>query len=235
MLLVQVTLAQPPQAMKYQVIVRDAAGTIIADQQMAFRMTIVQGSATGSGVYSETHTVSSNDYGLVDLEIGSGTVVSGSFAAIAWGADDFFVKVEFDQSGGSDLQVMGVSQLLSVPYALHARTATTASCLTVETTEVYTGTAPTTWTDLDLSSAVGINYANVTLKVYNDSATPIIALFRQKGDPDTYLIGSDTNNMVSLGSNGVGQALIYTSDHGKIQWKASSAVPAVIKVVAFVK
>lgn len=85
-------------------------------------MSILSGSATGAAVYTETHTGKpANAYGLVELEIGKGTPVTGTFAGISWGANDYFLKVEMDPNGGSAWQAMGTSQLLSVPYALYAR------------------------------------------------------------------------------------------------------------------
>jgi len=113
--------AQTPQAIKYQAVARDGAGNILSDRVVSFRISIQEGSATGTTVYHETHSKTTNTFGLVNLEIGHGTPVSGSFAGINWGSDDYFVKVEMDPNGGSAYQVMGTSQLLSVPYALFAK------------------------------------------------------------------------------------------------------------------
>ncbi|WP_027420735.1 hypothetical protein [Crocinitomix catalasitica] len=108
--------------------------------------------------------------------------------------------------------------------------------LTVETIEVLNGDAPTEWTDLDLSGVVGKNFAMVTLKVTNFSSTdPLVAIFRQEGDVSDYTIGSDTDNMVSLGIYGTGQAIIYTDANGRIEWKANRVIPTKIEVVAYIK
>ncbi|PCH67149.1 MAG: hypothetical protein COC01_06375, partial [Bacteroidetes bacterium] len=112
--------AQVPNAFKYQAVVRDVSGSIIADQSVSVRISILQTTATGTTVYSETHAVTTNQFGLINLEIGSGTVVSGVFATIDWGSDLHFVKVELDETGGTNYLLMGTSQLLSVPYALYA-------------------------------------------------------------------------------------------------------------------
>lgn len=116
--------AQAPQAFKYQAVARDNSGNLIANQSVGFRISILQNSPTGSPVYSETHTVASNNLGLVNLDLGAGNPVSGTFSNINWGSGNYFVKVELDVSGGSNYLLMGTSQLLSVPYALHAQTAT---------------------------------------------------------------------------------------------------------------
>ncbi len=122
-LLPRQAIAQSPEKMKYQAVARDNAGNILANQLISFRISILQGSSTGVSVYSETHQVSTNDFGLANLNIGNGSIVSGDFTSIAWSADLQFLKVEMDPAGGSAFQLMGTSQLLSVPYALHAKTA----------------------------------------------------------------------------------------------------------------
>ncbi len=117
------TSAQSSGAFKYQAVARDIGGQILANQSVSFRISILKGSASGSSVYSETHTVNTNAFGLVNLEIGNGEVASGNFSAIEWGADTYFTQIEMDETGGSTYLMLGTSQLLSVPYALHAKTA----------------------------------------------------------------------------------------------------------------
>ena len=114
---------QAPQALKYQAVARNSAGEVLANQAVSFRISVLRGSATGASVYTETHTgKTTNAFGLVDLEIGRGSVSSGSFATISWESSGYFLKVEMDPAGGSSYQVMGTTPLLSVPYALHAMT-----------------------------------------------------------------------------------------------------------------
>ena len=115
--------AQTPQAIKYQAVARDNSGNLVANQNIGFRISILQGSPTGPSVFSETHNVASNTYGLVNFEIGAGSPVSGSMVTINWGASTFYVKMEMDVTGGSNYLFMGTSQLLSVPYALFAEKA----------------------------------------------------------------------------------------------------------------
>lgn len=115
--------AQTPQAIKYQAVARDNAGNLIANQNIGFRINILQNSPIGNSVYAETHVVASNDLGLVHLDIGAGTNLSGNFSTINWGASSYFIKVEMDVTGGTNYLLMGTSQLLSVPYALFAEKA----------------------------------------------------------------------------------------------------------------
>ena len=113
--------AQTPQAIKYQTVARDGAGNVLADRAVSFRISILKGSASGSTAYSETHSGTTNTFGLINLEIGNGLPVTNMFSEINWGSDIYFVKVEMDPNGGSSYQWMGTSQLLSVPYALYAK------------------------------------------------------------------------------------------------------------------
>ena len=116
-------LAQTPQAFKYQAVARDLSGNVLAAKNVSFRISILQGSAAGTSVYSEKHTKTTNAFGLVDLEIGNGSSPTGSFSAIDWAGNTYFLKVEMDPNGGSAYQLMGTSQLLSVPYAIQAEKA----------------------------------------------------------------------------------------------------------------
>jgi len=107
---------QTPQAFKYQAVIRDNTGTLITDQNVNFKIVILKGSVAGSEVYSETHSATTNGNGLVNLEIGNGTSTD-DFSSIIWGSDSYFINVWVN---GDE---MGTSQLLSVPYALQAKTA----------------------------------------------------------------------------------------------------------------
>jgi len=115
-------LSQVPQAFNYQAVARNASGNVLANHLVSFRISIIPGSATGSAVFTETHTKTTNSFGLVDLEIGAGTKVLGSFSSIEWASNIFYFKVELDPAGGNSFISMGTSQLLSVPYAQHALT-----------------------------------------------------------------------------------------------------------------
>jgi uncharacterized protein (TIGR02145 family) len=116
-------LTAQPSAFKYQTVVRGTDGAIMANQSVAFRMSIIQDSINGAAIYTEDHGTSTNGFGLANLEIGNGTPVMGSFGAIDWGARNHYLQISLDIGGGSNFVVMGTSQLLSVPYSNHAKTA----------------------------------------------------------------------------------------------------------------
>ena len=117
------TFAQAPEKMSYQAVVRDAANALVSTQTVGMQISILQGSITGSTVYVETQTPTTNINGLVSIEIGIGTVVSGTFNTIDWSAGPYFIQTETDPTGGTTYTITGTSQLMSVPYALHANTA----------------------------------------------------------------------------------------------------------------
>jgi len=114
--------AQTPQAITYQAVARDASGMPLGNTVVSFRLSLLQGSSSGTAVFSETHALTTNSLGLANLSLGLGTPVSGSMAAVDWGAGPYFLQVELDPNGGSGYTLMGTSQMLSVPYALYAET-----------------------------------------------------------------------------------------------------------------
>lgn len=114
---------QSPNKISYQAVVRNSSNALVVNQAIGMRLSILQGSTSGTVVYAETQVPVSNTNGLVSLEIGGGVVVSGDFATINWLNGPYFIKTETDPAGGTNYTVIGTTQLLSVPYALHAKTA----------------------------------------------------------------------------------------------------------------
>ncbi|MCK4345336.1 MAG: DUF1566 domain-containing protein [Bacteroidales bacterium] len=112
--------AQSPQAFKYQAIARDNSGEVLINQLVSLKISLLQDAIDGTAVYVETYNTTSNDFGLINLEIGNGIPESGDFSTIDWGSHSYFVKIEMDETGGTNYQFMGISKLLSVPYALYA-------------------------------------------------------------------------------------------------------------------
>jgi hypothetical protein len=113
-------LAQSPQSMSYQAVIRNASNNLVISTVVGMRISILQGSSSGTAVYVETQTPSTNVNGLVSIAIGGGTVTTGTFSAIDWAVGPYFVKTETDPVGGTNYTITGTNQLLSVPYALYA-------------------------------------------------------------------------------------------------------------------
>lgn len=111
-------MAQPPDAMSYQAVARDAAGDAFANTNISIRVSILEDDVNGTVAYSEEHSPTTDETGLFSLELGRGSIVSGTFDGIEWNDHDHFLKLEMDPSGGTTYTDMGTSQLLSVPYAL---------------------------------------------------------------------------------------------------------------------
>ena len=110
-------LGQAPASFKYQSVLRDSRGNFRANSSINIRIDIIQGSVSGATVFSENHSVTTDDFGLIALEIGNGIPIKNTLSAINWGTDTYFIRIFVE---GIE---MGTSQLLSVPYALHANTA----------------------------------------------------------------------------------------------------------------
>ncbi len=110
--------AQAPQAFKYQAVVRNAAGQVLANQNVGLRIRLTPAD-TSNTLYAETHTATTNAFGLVNLNVGRGTVVSGQFDMVDW-EQPVYIHLGLDLSGGAAYEEMGTSELLSVPYALYA-------------------------------------------------------------------------------------------------------------------
>jgi hypothetical protein len=118
--------AQSPQKMSYQAVIRNSSDALVTNQEVGMRVSILQGTSSGTAVYMETHMPTTNANGLVSLEIGGGTT-SDDFSAIDWGNGPYFIKTETDPSGGTNYSITGTSQFLSVPYSIYAKEAETLS------------------------------------------------------------------------------------------------------------
>lgn len=126
-LLTASVFAQSPEKMSYQAVIRNSSEALVTNTTVGMQISILQGSASGTAVYVETQSPTTNANGLISIKIGDGTVQSGDFTNIDWANGPYFIKTETDPAGGTDYTITGTSQLLSVPYALHAKTAESVS------------------------------------------------------------------------------------------------------------
>ena len=194
--------AQAPEKMSYQAVVRDAGNTLVTSQAVGMQISILQGSASGTSVYTETQNSTTNTNGLVSLEIGAGTVVSGDFTTVDWANDTYFIKTETDPTGGTTYTITGTTQLMSVPYALHAKTAES-----VTGTVNYTETDPV-YTAWDKSTGISITESQIsdlTHTVDTDTqldAAGVTALGFVAGPHTVEVDGSITNELQTISRTG---------------------------------
>lgn len=162
--------AQSPDKMSYQAVIRNSTNQLVSNQTVGMRISILQGSSSGSSIYTETHTTTTNANGLASIEIGNGTVINGVFGNIDWSNGPYFIKTETDPSGGVNYSISGTSQLLSVPYALHAKTAENITGSISETDPIFNTSVAAGITAIDTA-----NWNNHFSGDYNDlSNAPVI-------------------------------------------------------------
>jgi len=211
--------AQAPEKMSYQAVIRNASNALVTSQGVGIQVSILKGGASGTAVFVETHNVITNINGLVTLEIGTGTLVSGNFTTIDWAADTYFIQTETDPTtaGGTNYTITGTTQLMSVPYALHAKTAEN-----VTGTVNYTETDPT-FTAWDKSSGIVITESQIsdlTHTVDTDThidSVGITALGFNAGGIVTEVDGSVTNEIQALSMS---NDTLYLSSGGFVKLPA---------------
>ena len=130
---IEILYSQVPQKMSYQAVIRDNTNALIVNHAVGMKISIIQDSPTGNPVYVESQTPNTNSNGLVSIEVGE----QPGFDLIDWADGPYFIKTEIDPAGGSNYIIIGTSQLLSVPFALHAKTAETVTGLPSETDPVF--------------------------------------------------------------------------------------------------
>jgi hypothetical protein len=185
--------------MNYQAVVRNASGDIRANENVQFEFELLQGSATGTVVYTETHDTITNDYGLISVIIGKGTTAD-VFEDIDWASGPYFIKVSVD---GTE---MGTSQLVSVPYALHAQTVAEedTSLWSENGTDIYynsgnVGVGTTTPNvALQVNTASGTSYARISDATNTDGGLRV----GLNGTGEAYILNDNANKGLNIGTEG---------------------------------
>lgn len=147
--------AQTPQTLSYQAVIRDNNDHLLTDSMIGIQISIIQGSASGTSVYSEFQNTATNVNGLISIEIGNET----GFDTINWGNGPYFLKTEIDITGGTNFTISGINQMLTVPYALYAHTAENISGMISETDPTWFGLADTSGA-IGRAGSVGIGTMN---------------------------------------------------------------------------
>ncbi len=198
------TWAQSPEKMSYQAVVRNSNDVLVTNTPVGMQISILQGSADGTPVYVETQTPTTNANGLVSFEIGgdNATVVSGEIATINWANNIYFIKTETDPTGETSYTITGTSQLLSVPYALHAKTAESIEGGISETDPVFTA-----W---DKSTGISITESQISdLGTYIETETdPSVPTGTQTGEMQYW----DGSEWVTVSTGNEGQVLTFVGE-----------------------
>ena len=229
--------AQAPQGFNYQATVRNNAGALMTNASVQLKFSILQDTATGTVVYSESQTKTTDGLGQVSTVVGQGTALTGTFAAINWGTGTHFLAIELNTGNG--FVAMGTTQLLSVPYALYAnKSAETAALqnqvtiLQNEISELKQLLLPRITTDrvesISVDSAtifythsLGVTYRDgwISGVVWSTSTNPGInsatTSYLSSGEPLTGLTPNTTYHIRAFLQNGFGtyygQELTFTT------------------------
>lgn len=178
-----ITFSQVPQGISYQAIALNGSANPVVSSNVGIRLSVLDNSATGTVLYTETHTKTTNAQGLFNLVIGQGTPTTGTFSTINWGTNLKFLKVEMDAAGGTNYVLVGTTQLLSVPYAMVAGSVSNSSKSisfngnsgngkgAVYSTSEARGFNGTTWSSAVTftSTILGADASNSSLAVYSSN------------------------------------------------------------------
>lgn len=178
--------AQPPQKISYQAVVRNSTNALVTNQPVGVKITILQGSATGTPVFAETHTPTTNANGLINIVIGTGSPAINGLLDVVWSTGPYFIKTEIDPAGGTAYSITSTSELLSVPYALYAKKA--------ESTNL-----------LNLPFAGSSHSINNAFSVKNNNGIAIVG-WGDDAYGNTFGVVGSTNSGVGIGVRGINKS-----------------------------
>ena len=189
-------IAQAPERMTYQAVVRDAQNEIVANQGVSVEVSITQTTVSGTVVFEERHSPSTNVNGLFTISLGTGTPLSGSLGSIDWSQGPYFVNSNIDPTGGSNYSIQASTQLVSVPYAMYAEAAGSIANIDVYLQNNASFDNAVT----NIINSLGLSNPVIDASISNDS------LFLSLGDGSTVNVGfiggggaggSDDQNLTS--------------------------------------
>jgi uncharacterized protein (TIGR02145 family) len=130
-------MAQVPNSFSYQMVIRNGNNELVANTTIGIRIGLLGGNAADTVWYEEEHKVKTNLNGLAYITIGKGNMLKGAVSTIDWTRGPFFIKSETDPTGGTNYSLIIVSQMLSVPYAIYAKTAEKLSTPVTESDPLF--------------------------------------------------------------------------------------------------
>jgi hypothetical protein len=232
--------AQAPQKMSYQAVTRNSTNQLVVSTNVGMQISILQGSPTGTPVYVETQNATTNMNGLVSVEVGAGTVVSGTFSAIDWSTGIYYIKTETDPTGGTTYTITGASQLLSVPYALYSgstvETDPQVASTNANTIPTWNGTSLTDGTIQDNTTNIGVGTAPIAgNKVTVAGKTSTTDFQMTNGANNNYILQSDASGngtWVYPGSLPIAETdpqVSLTTTNALPRWNGTTLVDGVIQ------
>ena len=205
-------LAQAPSKFNYQAVVRNTTGNVLPNQSVNFKFSILSGSINGTPVYAETNLVSTNAAGLVNINVGSGSVVSGNISTVDWTSNLFFLKIEMDITGGNNFQSMGTQQMVSVPYALDAKIAEKAKDLQLPFSNLNYDAA----TSFTINNGADAKVMDL-IKSNNGGTYPVLNIdnFSTNNNASTLVVNSTAGVTSSFNAGNSGTAAYFNAPGGK--------------------
>ena len=199
----------------YQGAATDAQGNKLENQSISLKTSILQGGIEGSASFSETHNTTTDQFGLFNVVIGLGDVLTGSFDSIQWGADAHYLKVELDATGGTDYNLVSTTQMMSVPYAKYAENAGIDSAMVAD----MIANSGMSGNSKSFKYPDGMNGTPITIAVGTNNSFTVpegknlyVNYFRQGGTSDLFIdeirVASNYNNY----NNNVGADLLYVGE-----------------------
>jgi hypothetical protein len=223
------TFAQAPEKMSYQAVLRDATNTLLTNQEVGMQISILQTTITGTAVYIETQTATTNINGLVSLEIGTGST-SDNFANIDWSVGPYFIKTETDPAGGSSYTITGSSQIMSVPFAMYAKTSgsseANATNIANNTTGIETNTSAISAIETDQNtqnSAIALNTAKVEITTAQATTISNTAGINT-GDQDISGIATNAGDISTIETEQTTQNTAIALNTAKISFDSTSSL-----------
>lgn len=221
MLLTTNLMAQAPDIINYQAIVRDANNTVITNQNVSVKFIITETSATGNVAYEEIHSPTTNSHGLINLKIGTGTLVNGTLAGIDWSSNSYFLTTSIDPNGASNYTLSGTSELVSVPYALHAKTVDDKDDADADPTNEIE--LPTGGVDGQVLKTDGTgNYSWIDQSTDTDTDTQLtevqVDAFVANNGYLTAELDADPTNEIELPTGGTNNQVLKTDGSGNYAW-----------------
>ena len=195
--------AESPEKISYQAVIRNSTNALVTNQAIGLKVSILQTSATGTVVYAETHTPTTNINGLVTILIGAGNVVSGTFSGINWAAGPYFIKTEIDPAGGTAYSITSTSELLSVPYALYAKNTGSIPDNSVNSAKIIDGSVGTA--DLAPNSVTSPKIADGTIATADIADGAVTVAKLPAGATTTTYLRGDGMWATPAGSGGTSQ------------------------------